>query len=114
MEEIYSSQGTPSYPWALEASSRRSASRVEERKEKQLPVFDRSACCSNKPIDFFIWHAFRSSLCSSLLMDADLQAMVDAGKLDAKAAAALDKLKPNTFCLHKSWGFEPFPESDRS
>jgi transcription elongation factor GreA len=38
-------------------------------------------------------------------MDADLQAMVDAGKLDAKAAAALDKLKPNTFCLHKSWGF---------
>jgi transcription elongation factor GreA len=38
-------------------------------------------------------------------MDADLQAMVDAGKLDAKAAGALDKLKPNTFCLHKSWGF---------
>jgi transcription elongation factor GreA len=38
-------------------------------------------------------------------MDADLQAMVDAGKLDAKAATALDKLKPNTFCLHKSWGF---------
>jgi transcription elongation factor GreA len=38
-------------------------------------------------------------------MDADLQAMVNAGKLDAKAAAALDKLKPSTFCLHKSWGF---------
>jgi transcription elongation factor GreA len=38
-------------------------------------------------------------------MDADLQAMVDAGKLDSKAAAALEKLKPNTFCLHKSWGF---------
>jgi transcription elongation factor GreA len=38
-------------------------------------------------------------------MDADLQAMVEAGKLDANAAAALDKLKPNTFCLHKSWGF---------
>jgi len=38
-------------------------------------------------------------------MDADLQAMVDAGKLDSKAAAALDKLRPNTFCLHKSWGF---------
>jgi transcription elongation factor GreA len=38
-------------------------------------------------------------------MDADLQAMVDAGKLDSKAAAALDKLKPSTFCLHKSWGF---------
>jgi transcription elongation factor GreA len=38
-------------------------------------------------------------------MDADLQAMVDAGKLAAKAAVALEKLKPNTFCLHKSWGF---------
>jgi transcription elongation factor GreA-like protein len=38
-------------------------------------------------------------------MDSDLQAVVNAGKLDAKAAAALDKLKPNTFCLHKSWGF---------
>ena len=38
-------------------------------------------------------------------MDSDLQAMVDAGKLDATAAAALDKLKPDTFCLHKSWGF---------
>jgi transcription elongation factor GreA len=38
-------------------------------------------------------------------MDADLQAMVDAGKLDSKAASALEKLKPNTFCLHKSWGF---------
>src|ERR1700730_231815 len=38
-------------------------------------------------------------------MDADLQAIVNAGKLDAKAAAALDKLRPNTFCLHKSWGF---------
>ena len=38
-------------------------------------------------------------------MDADLQAMVDAGKLNVKAAAALDQLKPQTFCLHKSWGF---------
>ena len=38
-------------------------------------------------------------------MDADLQAMVDAGKLNIKAAAALDQLKPQTFCLHKSWGF---------
>src|SRR6266566_4667111 len=53
----------------------------------------------------FHWHLFRSPLCSSRRMDADLQAMVDAGKLDTKAAAALDKLKPNTFCLHKSWGF---------
>ena len=38
-------------------------------------------------------------------MEADLQSMVDAGKLNIKAAAALDQLKPQTFCLHKSWGF---------
>ena len=38
-------------------------------------------------------------------MDADLKAMVDAGNLNVKAAAALDQLKPQTFCLHKSWGF---------
>jgi transcription elongation factor GreA len=38
-------------------------------------------------------------------MDADLHALVDAGKLNLKAAAALDLLKPKTFCLHKSWGF---------
>jgi transcription elongation GreA/GreB family factor len=38
-------------------------------------------------------------------MEADLQSLVDAGKLNIKAAAALDQLKPQTFCLHKSWGF---------
>jgi transcription elongation factor GreA len=38
-------------------------------------------------------------------MEPDLQALVDAGKLNLKAAAALDLLKPQTFCLHKSWGF---------
>src|SRR5260370_34820393 len=38
-------------------------------------------------------------------MEADLQSLVDAGKLNKKAAAALDQLKPQTFCLHKSWGF---------
>ncbi len=38
-------------------------------------------------------------------MEADLQALVDAGKLTIKAGAALDQLKPQTFCLHKSWGF---------
>jgi transcription elongation factor GreA len=38
-------------------------------------------------------------------MEPDLQSLVDAGKLNAKAAAALDQLKPQTFCLHKSWGF---------
>jgi len=42
---------------------------------------------------------------SSRLMEADLQILVDAGKLNLKAAAALDLLKPQTFCLHKSWGF---------
>jgi len=38
-------------------------------------------------------------------MDADLKAMVDAGKINVKTAEALDHLKPQTFCLHKSWGF---------
>jgi transcription elongation factor GreA len=38
-------------------------------------------------------------------MEPDLQSLVDAGKLNIKAAAALDQLKPQTFCLHKSWGF---------
>jgi transcription elongation GreA/GreB family factor len=38
-------------------------------------------------------------------MEADLQSLVDAGKLNIKTAAALDQLKPQTFCLHKSWGF---------
>ncbi|MBV8641358.1 MAG: GreA/GreB family elongation factor [Verrucomicrobia bacterium] len=38
-------------------------------------------------------------------MEPDLQSLVDAGKLNVKAAAALDQLKPQTFCLHKSWGF---------
>ncbi len=38
-------------------------------------------------------------------MDAELQALVDAQKINAKTGEALDHLKPNTFCLHKSWGF---------
>jgi transcription elongation GreA/GreB family factor len=38
-------------------------------------------------------------------MEPDLQALVDAGKLNLKAAAALEMLKPHSFCLHKSWGF---------
>jgi transcription elongation GreA/GreB family factor len=38
-------------------------------------------------------------------MEPDLQSLVDAGKLSVEAAAALDQLKPQTFCLHKSWGF---------
>src|SRR5712691_9436028 len=38
-------------------------------------------------------------------MDAELQKLVESGKLTARAAEQLDKLKPVTFCLHKSWGF---------
>src|SRR3954469_10239949 len=38
-------------------------------------------------------------------MDAELEKLVEAGKLTAKAADQLEKLKPGTFCLHKSWGF---------
>jgi transcription elongation GreA/GreB family factor len=38
-------------------------------------------------------------------MDAELQKLIDAGKLTTKSAAQLEKLKPGTFCLHKSWGF---------
>src|SRR5437867_192288 len=38
-------------------------------------------------------------------MDAELEKLVDSGKLTEKAAEQLDKLKPGTFCLHKSWGF---------
>jgi transcription elongation GreA/GreB family factor len=38
-------------------------------------------------------------------MDAELEKLVEAGKLTSKAAEKLDSLKPGTFCLHKSWGF---------
>jgi transcription elongation factor GreA len=38
-------------------------------------------------------------------MDAELQKLVEAGKLTTKSAGQLEKLKPSTFCLHKSWGF---------
>ena len=38
-------------------------------------------------------------------MDAELEKLVESGKLTAKAADQLEKLKPGTFCLHKSWGF---------
>src|ERR1700730_3475055 len=38
-------------------------------------------------------------------MDAELEKLVESGKLTARAADQLDKLKPGTFCLHKSWGF---------
>src|SRR6266851_1081031 len=38
-------------------------------------------------------------------MDPELEKLVDAGKLTPHAAGQLEKLKPGTFCLHKSWGF---------
>lgn len=38
-------------------------------------------------------------------MDGELEKLVEAGKLTAKSADQLEKLKPGTFCLHKSWGF---------
>jgi transcription elongation GreA/GreB family factor len=38
-------------------------------------------------------------------MDAELEKLVEAGKLTSKSAEKLDSLKPGTFCLHKSWGF---------
>ena len=38
-------------------------------------------------------------------MDAELQKLVDAGKLTPAGAARLNQLKPGAFCLHKSWGF---------
>jgi transcription elongation GreA/GreB family factor len=38
-------------------------------------------------------------------MDAELQKLVESGKLTSKGAEQLEKLKPGTFCLHKSWGF---------
>ncbi len=38
-------------------------------------------------------------------MDAELQKLVESGKLTTAGAEVLEQLKPGTFCLHKSWGF---------
>src|ERR1035441_7993959 len=38
-------------------------------------------------------------------MDAELQKLVESGKLTSKSAEQLEELKPRTYCLHKSWGF---------
>ncbi|CAN5767412.1 hypothetical protein BH20VER1_BH20VER1_29590 [soil metagenome] len=38
-------------------------------------------------------------------MDGELEKLVESGKLTAKNADQLNKLKPGTYCLHKSWGF---------
>src|SRR6266571_4519389 len=45
------------------------------------------------------------SVACSTRMDAELEKLVESGKLPAHAADQLEKLKPGTFCLHKSWGF---------
>jgi transcription elongation factor GreA len=49
-------------------------------------------------------HPHRSDMVFCV-MDVELQKLVEAGKLSSKSAAQLDKLRPGTFCLHKSWGF---------
>jgi len=38
-------------------------------------------------------------------MDAELEKLVESEKLTTKAAAQLERLRPGSFCLHKSWGF---------
>jgi transcription elongation GreA/GreB family factor len=38
-------------------------------------------------------------------MDSELNKLVESGKLTSQVAGQLEKLKPGTFCLHKSWGF---------
>ena len=38
-------------------------------------------------------------------MDAEIDKLLESGKLTSKAAEKLEQLKPGTFCLHKSWGF---------
>src|SRR5881394_2263514 len=38
-------------------------------------------------------------------MDAELEKLVESGKLTTKAAQQLEQLHPGSFCLHKSWGF---------
>src|SRR6186713_396108 len=47
----------------------------------------------------------RASLPPHISMDAELQKLLDAGKLTPAGAAQLNQLKPGAFCLHKSWGF---------
>lgn len=38
-------------------------------------------------------------------MDGEIEKLVESGKLNSKAAEQLEKLRPGTYCLHKSWGF---------
>ncbi len=50
-------------------------------------------------------HRLRGDIVPCRKMDAELQKLVESGKLTSKGADQLEKLKPGTFCLHKSWGF---------
>lgn len=38
-------------------------------------------------------------------MSEDLNPYIEAGKITSAAAEALSKMKPGTFCTHRSWGF---------
>src|SRR5207302_1334170 len=46
-------------------------------------------------------------------MDAELEKLVESGKLTTKAAEQLEQLRPGSFCLHKSWGFVRVAEWNR-
>src|SRR2546423_7851223 len=53
-----------------------------------------------------LWRICHEMILSPLQkMDVELQKLVESGKLTSKAAEQLEKLKPGTFCLHRSWGF---------
>src|SRR6266487_6304177 len=41
----------------------------------------------------------------AIRMEPELEKLVESRKLSAKGAEQLEKLKPGTFCLHRSWGF---------
>src|SRR6266699_4440155 len=41
----------------------------------------------------------------AIRMEPELEKLVESGKLIAKGSEQLEKLKPGTFCLHRSWGF---------
>ena len=63
------------------------------------------AATEERPLQFPL--ANRSLLRSLFdpVMDAELEKLVEAGKLTARQADQLELLRPGTFCLHKSWGF---------
>src|SRR6266571_4320638 len=57
-------------------------------------------------VSYDLWRISYQVILSPLQkMDAELQKLVESGKLTSKAAGQLEKLRPGTFCLHKSWGF---------